>query len=130
MKKIIFILAIALSVTNSYAAADWYRLTKTVDTIGYVDLNSIRQVNGNVRVWVMFDFFQPQPNVRFTANSYLDYIEYDCKEERSKSLKQVMYSGNQGNGTAEEINVSNAQWSYITPSTASEKIMRFVCKKK
>ncbi|MBU3617328.1 surface-adhesin E family protein [Polynucleobacter sp. JS-Polo-80-F4] len=130
MKKFIIFSAIALSSLSCFAQSSWQLIGQTDKSTAYIDTNSIKKIGGNTRVWTMFDYKQPLVNGYFTANSYIEYMEFDCKDERLKTLKQVLYSGNKGSGEFSEIDLTNEKWSFVTPSTINHFIMKNACKRK
>ncbi len=111
------------------AWAEWVEWVKPLDVardtaVRYFDPATIRK-NGNLRrIWQLNDLKERSRNgllsVRFL-------VEYDCKEERLRTLSVTSFSGPMATG---EIIISNNdadQWQYAAPGTLGDYTIKFIC---
>ena len=130
MKKYLVLLLILLSPILSYSQQNWTKVGVTDNSDVYIDFNTIKKVEKNMRVWVLYDFRQESQNGMFKFSSYTDYSEFDCSQDRYRTLQQTMYSGRMGNGSTKNVDFNTEKWTYIVPTTMNESILKLVCKSK
>ena len=130
MKRLL--IGLMLLMTAGAANAEWTLIGSSGDEfIQYVDLATIRR-NGNlVKMWDLADFKTVQKSA--AGESYLSnkiQTEYDCKEEKSRSLAFTWFSGKMGSG---KVVVSNGnvrdEWSPIGPGSIAEALWKIACGK-
>ena len=121
-----------LLVLNSGAAyAEWVKVSdrdeagKTV----YVDPATIRRNSNLVKMWQFYDYTTVQTvgGVRFLSNK--EEWEFDCVEERSRSLGLKEFSGNMGSGTVEYTNSQVGKWIQIMPDSIGHTVWTVACGK-
>ena len=129
MLRLIFF---TLLILNSNAAyAEWVKVSdhdeagKTV----YVDLATIRRNSNLIKMWQFFDYktVQTVGGVRFLSNK--EEWEFDCVEERSRSLGLKEFSGNMGSGTVVYTNSQVGRWLPVVPGSIGHTVWTVVCKK-
>ena len=94
MKKNTLMLLLAAMSTG--AIAEWVRLWGNDVLEGYVNPDSIRKKGKNVVTQNMFDFKKPW---EYNGNEYRSSVvlfEFDCAEERARSLESIFYAENKG----------------------------------
>ena len=128
MKKILLCVVLIFITGISFGQSKWEKLGVTNTSTSYIDLNNIKKVGRNFRVWVLYDYLRPEMNGYFKYSSYIEYKEYECLEERSMILKQTMYSERMGEGLAKEVELKE-KWDFVTPETVNDIILKKVCKK-
>ena len=121
-----------LLVLNSGAAdAAWVKVSdhdeagKTV----YVDPATIRHNSNLVRMWQFYDYTTVQTvgGIRFLSNK--EEWEFDCVEERSRSLGLKEFSGNMGSGTVVYTNSQVGKWLPVVPGRIEHTVWKFACRK-
>ena len=126
------LIVLTLLVLNSSAAyAEWVKVSdrneagKTV----YMDPVSIRRNSNLVKMWQFFDYktVQTVGGVRFLSNK--EEWEFDCVEERSRSLGLKEYSGNMGNGTVVYTNSQVGKWLPVVPGSIGHTVWKVACQK-
>ena len=132
MVRLIFF---TLLILNSNAAyAEWVKVSdrdeagKTVYTV-YVDPATIRRNSNLVKMWQFYDYktVQTVGGVRFLSNK--EEWEFDCVEERSRSLGLKEFSGNMGSGTVVYTNSQVGRWLPVVPGSIGHIVWKVVCKK-
>ena len=113
---------------SSPSYSEWTKVSTNVmgDTF-YVDFDRIRKNSGYAYFWKMSDYMTP--------NSYGDfsgilYYQSECGVLRWKVLSDSYFKGQMGTG--EKTGGSNKpdkEWSYPSPNSSSEKVLKTVCGK-
>jgi hypothetical protein len=128
-KFLVAVIAISSS-SIAFAQANWVVVSDTDHMIYHIDTQSIKKSGQFAKVWSLIEYKTPKQNGYFLAKSVLSLEEYDCKEDRIRTLSQTQYTGSMGQGDKYSIDLSNEKWGYIAPNTISDSIEKFVCKKK
>ena len=118
-----------LGLTGSISSAGWVFLgaNSTGQTM-YIDSSSIRS-NGNlVKLWSMGNL--PAPKLT-TENrefrSFKGYVEFDCKEEKIRTLAIRLYEKESGKGSIVGVSEDVQGWRAITPGAADALIATVAC---
>ena len=120
-----------LLLTATPAWADWVKVTEVSDTAYYVDPESLGK--GNVRrAAVIHDYAKPEPG---GLRSRRVMYEFDCAEQRLRSLSATEYSEPMGKGKSVNSWERESEWLYVAPTTGSNipsrtpyrPILRFIC---
>jgi len=130
MKPIL--LAVLLITVTSAACAEWV-LYGHNDKFGvYTDPATMRRSGDRVKMWNMFGF-----NIAQVAAAGMAYLsaktlnEYDCKDERSRSLFFSWHSGRMGDGSIVYFHDGPpSNWRAISPSSVDETLWKIACGKK
>ena len=129
MKRLL--LGLMLAMTAGAASAEWTRAGDSESHILYVDIATIRR-NGNlVKMWDLADFMTVKKAA--DGQSFLSskaQQEYDCKEEKSRTLAFTWLSGQMGNGKVVYANSDPRKWSPIQPGSVRETQWKIACGKK
>ena len=126
MKKITLMLLLAVMSTG--AIAGWVRLWGNDVLEGYVDPDSIRKKGKNVVTQNMFDFKKPW---EYNGNEYRSSVllfEFDCSEERARSLESIFYAENKGAGAIVDSWSSPYEWKVVFPETPLHSFMTYACR--
>lgn len=121
-----------LLLISSTVYAGWVKVGASDDGMTlYVDPDTIRR-NGNlVKMWQLYDL----TTIRRTGagDSYLsskNQHEFDCVEERIRTLAFTWFSGNMGHGNAVFTVSDEQKWEPISPESAAQTLWNIVCNKK
>ena len=133
MKKLL--LTLLLAIVSSSAMAEWVKVGEAVWRDGshysvYVDPTTIRKSGNMVKMWLLYDYGTVQ---KHTGSSMLfasvkGQSEYDCKEEQSRILYQVLFSKNMGKGKRITMRDPD-KWGPIEPNTIGVETWKFACGK-
>ena len=129
MKKLLLIFTLLFSTlmfsTPSYG--EWTKVSsnKSGDTY-YVDFERIRKHGGYVYFWELTDYLKPSEVDRLVLSGKV-YYEGDCKIFRFKALSYSFHKEPMGGGTGEVISPPKKEWTYPSPNTVSETILKRVC---
>tara|TARA_B100000686_G_C16770074_1_gene964487 strand:+ start:2075 stop:2437 length:363 start_codon:yes stop_codon:yes gene_type:complete len=119
-----------LAIVNNSALAEWVYLNKTIDTFYYINPDIIKKSNKNVKMWILGDFITARKLKNGIMNlSIIDQTEFNCKENKSRSIYQTLHTDNMGKGEIIHTFDEPGEWTYIVPGSAGETHFKFVCKK-
>lgn len=123
MNKLTLITAlIATTLSSAAVASDWVLVGAGIDgTTFYVDRESIRtQPNGYKRAWRRTIYGEPN---EFGDTSSEVFVEFGCKESRSRFLRQIYFKGTQITDSVS----GTTEWKYARPDSAGEILLEYVC---
>jgi hypothetical protein len=125
MKKLIFVSLMAMLVGSAWAK--WVVYAESEETTFYFDPATIRKEGNMRRVWVLQDLRKPDKvggEMSVRARN-----EYDCKNERIRTLGLSTHSEPMARGTVLELGGEKQNWREIAPETVNETIFNIVCAK-
>ena len=125
MKTLIIFLALTFSVMfSSSSYAEWTKVGENIKATFYVDYERIRKNDGYVYWWDLTDFLKPTSQGHLSAKTY---SQGDCKLFRVKVLSRSIHKEPMGGGTGEMINKPDKEWTYPSPNSVNEIILKAVC---
>ena len=130
MKKLILILLFSTVMFSSPSYAEWTKVGEGTSTMNrgnayYVDFERIRKHDGYVYWWDLTDFLKPTSQGHLSAKTY---SQGDCKLFRIKRLSSSYHTQLGGDGTSDIThNVPDKEWTYPSPNSADEVILKEVC---
>jgi hypothetical protein len=113
----------------SPAWADWTLVTDNDNgTKFYIDYSTIRK-DGNLRkVWEVTDFKNPETFNGLVYLSVRARAEYDCKEERKRTLTTTAHSGLRTQGSIVWRDELPSNWNDAPPRSAMLEMLQRVCR--
>jgi len=116
--------------TAGAANAEWTDIGATGIYIQSVDRATIRR-NGNlVKMWGLKDYKTMQTVAGDSFLSSKTQAEYNCKEDRSRTLAFLWFDGQMGNGKVVYSNGNlKDEWAPITPGSVAERLWKIACGK-
>ena len=122
------ILTMLLAVLSSSAVAEWIEVGGNETTAIYADPATIRKMGNMVKMWHLLDYmntrgiegFKPYISVKVQD-------EYDCKQERTRTLAISLHSGNMGEGEVLGTSTAPGNWRPVPPDTLVETLREFAC---
>jgi hypothetical protein len=121
MKRLMLALvALAFSAT---VAANWVKVGETENYDAFIDRDTIVK-NGQLRKFWMIRNLKMQSRV---GQSDRFQEEYDCQEERGRTLYWSTHSGSMASGEMLGLIQRVTDWSPIPPHTIDWDILKFVC---
>jgi hypothetical protein len=126
------IVMMLLAVVSSSAAAEWIVADFNDTSTDYADRTTIRKAGDLVRMWDIADY--KTVNVGPDGKQYMSMKrqhEYDCRNEKARTLLLSVYTGHMGGG---EVVYSRSdpddQWEPVPPETMLESLWKVACGKK
>jgi len=110
------------------AWAEWIKVVEN-QKIGisfYLNLATIRKDGNSRKIWEIQDLQQPNKKGYM---SLMQRLEYDCKEERFRTLFISSHTGSMGTGEILLSGSITGEWVDISPDSYSEIVLKMVCAK-
>jgi hypothetical protein len=132
MKKILILLLLFVS-TQSFGA--WSYFSKSNFFNLYIDKSAITTIKNNKRIWLLYDFFEPQKMALKNdfLNSQVMYFEFNCIEKTFKLLQVIDYQKSQAEGkvldTTKLTGSETNNEKFVIPNTTTNDVFQFVCNK-
>jgi hypothetical protein len=119
-----------LVAAGSGAAAAWVEVAGNEITVAYADSGTIRRSGNMVRMWHLLDYanarriegIKPYLSIKMQD-------EYDCAQERTRTLSMSLYSGNMGAGEVLGTVTDPGDWRPVAADTLAETLRAFACGK-
>ena len=121
-----------LVLSSGPAYAEWVSVSSSKDLDGYtayLDPDTIRRKGHLVNVWGLYDFKTIQTVAGRSHLSVKTQHEYDCSEERSRSLASKFFSGSMGMGNVVRTVSYESTWEPVTPESIYQDLLKIVCGK-
>jgi len=97
----------------------------------YIDPSTIRRKDALVNLWTLYDSKTVETVAEGSFLSIKRQKEYDCAEDRSRTLTETLFSGNMGKGKVVLINTDErSKWQPVQPGSIGQIIWNQVCGKK
>jgi hypothetical protein len=122
----VVIAAAALNCASCYAA--WEKIGTQEGRDIYFDRASVKMNGDMIKMWSLFDL--PAPQKGGDGKSFLsgkELNEFDCKEERIRSMHVYLHQANMGNGAEVSSSEEAGKWKPVAPGTISEKLLKLAC---
>ena len=124
------LLGLMLLMTATAASAEWTVADVNDEFIQYVDTATIRR-NGNlVKMWGLMDDKKVDVSGGKSYLSHRSQQEYDCKEERMRTLAITTFSGQMGSGTVIYSDSDTEKWTPVPPGSVAKTLWKIACGKK
>lgn len=126
MIKILFLSLILLS-GNAYA--DWTLVsTTTKGDEFFVDNQTLKREGASRRIWMMTNFGSPIDFSQQKVYSQKEFIEFNCAEDKARTLTNILYSEKNGQGAIIDRLTLEPTWSYPVPQTSFYTVAKKVCR--
>jgi len=100
-------------------------------TTVYIDPSTIRRKDALVNLWTLYDSKTVETVTEGSFLSIKRQKEYDCVEERSRTLAETLFSGNMGKGKVVLINTDErSKWQPVQPGSIAQILWKLACGKK
>ena len=125
MKKLLFIF---LLIFSSQSFAEWKKIPQenAYDEI-YVDLENIRESDGYIFFWLLFNYPIPMDAKGIEFQSTVVYFQADCHLFRAKRLHFSAYSQLFGKGRELTKFENKEDWVYAKPGRYTYTVLKTVC---
>ena len=130
MKKLVsglIVIALFSLQSAAFADSDWRKYSVTEEGEYYLDVNSIRKTGGLLRAWSMQDFKKTQVWDSTRYKSILELKQFDCENERSRTIQFTVFSQNLRGGIALFTSNEEEEFEYVTPDSRGAHLLKSVC---
>ena len=127
MRKIIVMLLLAVASSN--AAAEWVEVDSDPITTYYIDPTTIRRDGDLARMRELLDHNAARVRDKVSYLSSRMQSEYDCKQEKLRTLSLSLHSGNMAAGKTLHRTNHPDKWRPVPPGGALEVLWKIACGK-
>jgi len=106
------------------AQAMWVTVTRNEVATVYVDSASILRTGSFRRVAVVYDLAKPDATGQQSVKSY---FEYNCAENKYKTLSSTSHPNKMGNGPVLKSIEVPAEWRPVSQDNLSRQLFGFTC---
>lgn len=125
------ILIVLMVVVSGPAAAKWIEFGRSTKAVSYFNPAAIRRSGHTVKMWVLSDYATTQRTASGTMYSSVKaQYEYDCKDQRFRSLFASFYLGKMGVGENVLSLGNTTEWEPLVPDSVSALAWESACAKK
>jgi len=124
------VLPTLLAVTSGGVAAAWVEVGGNELTTTYADAETIRRTGSLVRMSHLVDHTKARgiDGIKPYLSIKMEN-EYDCDQERTRTLTISLHSGNMGDGELLGTVTVPGDWRQVPPDTLVETLRAFACGK-
>ncbi len=124
-KRILITVIITLTVLVSQdCLAFWMKVTETMDVSVYADTGTIVRIGRNKRMDVLYDLRASDSSGQRSIRSF---AEFDCDNNREKSINAVGYSERMGTGKVVRTMDYPSEWIPTQSNKNEQQLLYFVC---
>ena len=110
------------------AYGEWMSVVIVDNTTVYVDQDTIRRKGELVKVWVLADFATALTFEGIVSLSATSQEEYDCLEDRTRTVVLTYFSGHMGFGNVNHSDSAESKWGPVAPGSVAQLLLRVVCR--
>jgi len=126
-----FFLVFNFLLWSQIAHADWVEIGKNESGTFFVHADSIEKTGEMVKMWYLIDFKKNQVDSSTRSfRSTKDQSEYDCKEQRTRTLFYNNYADQMGTGKIIFTMKDPFKWRSAVAGSISETLLKIACGKK
>ena len=124
------LLLVLLMATCPHAAGEWVRVAESGGLTIYFDPETVSRTESTVKLLTMQDHAKPRATMRgWLYRSVKTENEFDCKQERMRSVHSVFHFGQMGGGMV-VANEYSGGWTPLAQDEASGSLWKLACAKK
>ncbi len=120
-------LMMLLAIMSNSAVAKLVEIGSDESITIYADLSTIRRVANKVTMWEVGDFKMANKSGGKSFISMRKQQEYDCKENKIRTLHITLYSDNMGRGEAIHTGNKPRDWEPVAPNSYGDFLLRTAC---
>jgi len=113
-----------LSFIAQDSLAFWMKVTETMDVSVYADTGTIVRIGRNKRMDVLYDLRASDSSGQRSIRSF---AEFDCDNNREKSINAVGYSDRMGTGKVVRTMDYPSDWIPTQSNKNEQQLLYFVC---
>jgi len=126
----IVLVLLMLSCSVGPAQAGWEEVAGSDNVTVYVDptTHQVDTKSGLAMMWVLYD--AKTVNKLSERSSFLSLrsqIQYDCNEERARSLQASYFEGHMADGEVVLSSSTEGKWYPLAPGSIGEKLRELAC---
>ena len=124
MRCMKWMLLLWLSVQPWLALADWEAVDENFLAVVYIDPDKVRASSVYPQAWHLIDL---RERAKTGAMSRLALMEYDCHDQRRRTLAFASKSEAMGEGKTLFTSAVSTPWKPVSGDTVAEKVLGMLC---
>ena len=124
MRCMKWMLLLWLSVQPWLALADWEAVDENFLAVVYIDPDKVRASSVYPQAWHLIDL---RARAKTGAMSRLALMEYDCHDQRRRTLAFASKSEAMGEGKTLFTSAVSTPWKPVSGDTVAEKVLGMLC---
>lgn len=124
MRFMKWMLLLWLAVQPWLALADWEAVDENFLAVVYIDPNKVRASSVYPQAWHLIDL---RERAKTGAMSRLALMEYDCHDQRRRTLAFASKSEAMGEGKTLFTSAVSTPWKPVSGDTVAEKVLGMLC---
>jgi hypothetical protein len=126
----LFLIVLLVLLSSGPAHAEWVSFAESDSgATVYVDRDTIRRNGDVVKWWELMDHKTVQTGAGESFLSVMAQNEYDCAEERHRTLAVTYFSGNMGSGNVVYSDSDEQSWEPVQPQSVGQTMWELACAK-
>lgn len=105
--------------------AEWTYVASVEGDAIFIDATTIEKNGSLIRIWEKIEFDKKNT---LGLGSGRQHIEYDCKNQKLRTLSFQTYSGNNLSGNVRHSENQSSVWRHIPPQTINFSKLQLICK--
>ena len=124
MRFMKWMLLLWLAVQPWLALADWEAIDENFLAVVYIDPDKVRASSVYPQAWHLIDL---RERAKTGAMSRLALMEYDCHDQRRRTLAVASKSEAMGEGKTLFTSAVSTPWKPVSGDTVAEKVLGMLC---
>jgi hypothetical protein len=128
MSKILLMILLIV-ISDGAIAVNWLQIADNDHLTVFFDTESSRVKGSHIKMWTLINY-KTIKTYKPIGKEYLSLKtqdEYDCEEERSRTLYSVWYSEHFGKGEVVYSSLSQQEWQPVIPGSFGETGLKIAC---
>lgn len=109
------------------ACAEWLEVNDSPQMTWFMDYSTLRVNGTSRRIWLLKEFRSPKSAAGTPYRSTKNFEEFDCSEDKNRTLQLIAYSGSKGTGTVIFTSDRPWEWAYNAPDTNGKAVADIIC---
>ncbi len=128
MRKVILTVLLVIS---GNAMAEWVMVSQSKYATGYADPATIARDGNHAKMWTLADSWE---KIKFIGGSPFMSIksqeEFDCMENKMRTLVYSLHSGNMGGGEVISVDTNPSKWTSTITGKQMKRYLQIACDSK
>ncbi len=126
--KSFYLVSILFLAFSTSATARWFIVADDLSHRHYIDETTIKRDSNNIKAWFLkTKYDSTELSEEHSSSKFL--TEFNCKDEKVRTLTRIDYSHANGNGDVVTSIREPSDWAYIVPNTIGQVAFNTACSK-
>ena len=121
------LIGLVLSLIATASQAQWVLARENKASKIYTDPSTKRRTDNVVRMWVLYDYEDPQLWKDKTYHSHRAYLQFDCAERTRQILQASLFAGKMASGEVLGSKDEPDRQKFVAPETSFNDMLKIAC---